>query len=202
MQARRRHTHCVGNEGCQFVQRAVFITAQNEDLADLTTTDKDYTPMAVTKEGVVMIKPEAALDVSAATVTVDLGANNDVVIAANSTGGCKLFTSVDLDESEEQISSGANTVKTIYAWNLTAAPLWLQLFNLTAANVTIGTTPPTNNYMIPANADSDGAGVALPLPPEGFSYGTALTVAITTGSGTNSGAPAAGDAGICVAYQD
>jgi hypothetical protein len=56
--------------------------------------------------------------------------------------------------------------------------------------------------MIPANADSDGAGVVLPIPVNGLAYSTALTVAITTGSGTNNGAPGAGDAGIVILYQD
>jgi hypothetical protein len=131
-------------------------------------------------------------------------ANNDGALwvqpSAGNLGGCKLFTSVDLDESEEDPSAGATTIYSIYAWNLTAAPLWLQLFNTNT--VTVGTTAPTNNYMIPANADSDGAGVVLPLPVNGLAYDTALTVAITTGSGTNAGAPGAGDAGIALAYQD
>ncbi len=68
--------------------------------------------------------------------------------------------------------------------------------------VTVGTTAPDNNYMIPGNADSDGAGVVLPIPVCGLAYDTALTVAITTGSGTNSGAPAANAAGIAILYQD
>jgi hypothetical protein len=111
-----------------------------------------------------------------------------------------MFTSVDLDQTEEDPTSGPTTIYGIYAWNLTAAPLWLQLFNTNT--VTVGTTAPTNNFMIPANADSDGAGVVLPIPVSGLAYSTALTVAITTGSGTDNGAPGAGDAGIVILYQD
>jgi len=56
---------------------------ENEDQADLSTGDKDYTPIAVTKEGNVVVKQEGAIDASGATVTVDLGANNDVTATGN-----------------------------------------------------------------------------------------------------------------------
>jgi hypothetical protein len=111
-----------------------------------------------------------------------------------------MFTSVDLDQTEEDITAGATTIYGLYCWNLTAAPLWLQMFNTNT--VTVGSTAPTNNFMIPANADSDGAGVVIPIPVNGLAYTVALTVAITTGSGTDSGAPGAGDAGIVALYQD
>ncbi len=137
----------------------------------------------------------------AANSGVDIG---DVDVTslpgASSTGGCKIFTSVDLDESEEDVTTGATTMYGMFVWNATAAPLWLQMFNTNT--VTVGTTAPTNNFIIPANADSDGAGVVTPIPVVGAAYSTALTVAITTGSGTDSGAPGAGDAGILIFYQD
>ena len=138
---------------------------------------------------------------------VNLGATDNAVLdsivtnqSARSTGGAKLFTSVDLDESEEDPTSGATTIYSIYAWNTTAAPLWLQLFNTNT--VTVGTTAPTNNYVVPANADSDGAGVVLTFGPHGLAYGTALTVAMTTGSGTDAGAPGAGAGGVAIVYKD
>ncbi len=234
--------HSTGDSGM------MLLGVENEDQSALTAGDKDYTPIAVTPEGNVIVKQEA-------TVTVDLAGNNDVTIdaslatlgtttysetstkgmtigvvrndalatlagtdneiaplqvdedgglwthpAAGPLGGCKMFTSVDLDESEEDPTAGPTTIYGIYAWNATAAPLWLQMFNTNT--VTVGTTAPTNNFLIPANADSDGAGVVLPIPVCGLAYSTALTVAITTGSGTNNGAPGAGDAGIAILYQD
>ncbi len=121
-------------------------------------------------------------------------------LAATNAGGCKMFTSVDLDESEEDVATGPVTIYGLFPWNLTDAPLWLQLFNTNT--VTVGTTAPDNNFVIPANADSDGSGVVLQIPSCGVEYDTALTVAITTGSGTDSGAPGAGDAGIVVLYKD
>jgi hypothetical protein len=150
---------------------------RNDALAALAGTDNEIAPLQVDEDGGLWTHP-----------------------AAGPLGGCKMFTSVDLDQTEEDPTSGPTTIYGIYAWNLTAAPLWLQLFNTNT--VTVGTTAPTNNLMIPANADSDGAGVVLPIPVNGLAYSTALTVAITTGSGTDNGAPGAGDAGIVILYQD
>ncbi|KKM82744.1 hypothetical protein LCGC14_1316400 [marine sediment metagenome] len=153
------------------------LAVRNDALAALAGADGDYAPTQVNAEGAVYVRP-----------------------AVSPTGGCKMFTSVDLDQTEEDPTAGPTTIYGIYAWNLTAAPLWLQMFNTNT--VTVGTTAPTNNFLIPANADSDGAGVVLPVPVCGLAYSTALTVAITTGSGTNNGAPGAGDAGIAILYQD
>jgi hypothetical protein len=153
------------------------LAVRNDALAALGGTDGDYVPFQADAAGALYTRPHSS-----------------------STGGCKMFTSVDLDESEEDPASSALTIYGIYAWNATAAPLWLQLFNTNT--VTVGTTAPTNNFMIPANADSDGAGVVIPIPVCGLAYSTALTVAITTGSGTDNGAPGAGDAGIVILYQD
>ena len=250
--------HSTGDSG------VMMLGVENEDQAALTAGDKDYTPIAVTPEGNVIVKQEGTVTVGSHAVTnagtfvtqidgdaltalqlIDnpvavlgtatysetttsgmiagavrndalaalAGTDNEIAPlqvdedgglwthpAAAPKGGCKMFTSVDLDESEEDPTAGPTTIYGIYTWNLTAAPLWLQLFNTNT--VTVGTTAPTNNFMIPANADSDGAGVVLPIPVCGLAYSTALTVAITTGSGTNNGAPGAGDAGIVILYQD
>ena len=153
------------------------LAVRNDALAALGGTDGDYVPFQTCEDGGLWTRP-----------------------SAGPKGGCKMFTSVDLDESEEDPAAGPVTIYGIYAYNLTAAPLWLQMWNTNT--VTVGTTAPTNNFMIPANADSDGAGVVIPIPVCGLAYSTALTVAITTGSGTDNGAPGAGDAGIVILYQD
>ena len=64
------------------------------------------------------------------TVTANLSATDNAVLdsivtnqSARSTGGCKMFTSVDLDQTEEDVTTGATTIYGIYAWNLTAARL-------------------------------------------------------------------------------
>jgi len=135
-------------------------------------------------------------------LSIAAGSNliGDVSIAPRTTGGLSGFTSVDLDESEEEIKGTAGQIYGIYAWNATAAPLWLQIFDNTAAAVTVGTTAPTWNYLIPANADSDGAGVQINIP-QGLACSTGITMAVTTGSGTTAGAPAANAAGVFVTYK-
>jgi len=75
------------------------------------------------------------------------------------------------------------------------------MHNETAANAAIGCDTPQINFMIPANADSDGAGLVFPIPVAGLQFSTALAVAITTGSGANSGAPGAGDAGCVIMFE-
>lgn len=50
------------------------LAVENEDQADLSTGDKDYTPIAVTKEGNVIIKPEGTITVDG-TVTANAGTN-------------------------------------------------------------------------------------------------------------------------------
>lgn len=233
------------------------LAVRNDTLAALAGTDGDYAPLQVNASGALYIQEGAALDVSAATVTVDLGANNDVTIDNSSivqaedavhgtgdagvmalavrdtspaavsgtdgdyeplhvsddgglwvslvpshTGGHSGFTSVDLDESEEQVSATACKVAYMYFWNTTAGILWAQLFNATAASVTVGTTAPDLNFAIPANADSDGAGVTIPLPDGGLEFGTALTVAVTGAAGTDATDPGASAAGCLIAYKN
>ncbi|KKN75276.1 hypothetical protein LCGC14_0382750 [marine sediment metagenome] len=150
---------------------------RNDALAALAGTDNEIAPLQVDEDGGLWTHP-----------------------AAGPAGGCKGFFSNDLDQTEEDIATAACTVYGIYAWNATAAPLWLQIFNTNT--VTVGTTAPTFNFIIPGNADSDGAGVVIPIPVQGLAFSTALTMAITTGVGTNNGAPGANDAGVFVTYQD
>jgi len=155
----------------------VIGVVRNDALATLADTDNEIAPLQVNNEGALYITPQAY-----------------------NSGGCKGFTSIDLDESEEDVATGACVVYSMYFWNSTAAPLWAQLFNTNT--VTVGATAPTFNFIIPANADSDGSGVVIPIPACGLEFTTALTVAVTTGSGTDSGAPGANAAGAFILYED
>ncbi len=60
------------------------LAVRNDALAALAGADGDYAPLQVNASGALFIQEGAALDVSAATVTVDLGANNDVTIDGSS----------------------------------------------------------------------------------------------------------------------
>ncbi len=205
-----------------------------------------------------IVGTDAALDVSAATVTVDLAGNNDVTIDASSVvyaedvghqaadaglavwmirddalaanagvnadldympfrannfgalwvqptvgnvGGCDFFNDIDLDEADIDVATGPCTVYGIIAFNETAAPLYLKMFNTNT--VTMGTTNADLSLPIPANADSDGAGFVIPIPVSGVAFGTALTVAVTTGLALDDNtAPGANDANVTIFFQD
>lgn len=65
--------HSSGNTG------TMALVVRNDTLAALAGTDGDYAPLQVNASGALYIQEGSALDVSAATVTVDLGSNNDVI---------------------------------------------------------------------------------------------------------------------------
>ena len=52
---------------------------RNDTLATLASADNELAPLQVNASGALYIQEGSALDVSGATVTVDLGANNDVI---------------------------------------------------------------------------------------------------------------------------
>ena len=132
---------------------------------------------------------------------VDGSGNLNVVVGASAVSGCKLFNDIDLDEGDIDVATGPCTVYGIYAWNSTAGPLFLKLFNTNS--VTMGTTNATASLPISANADSDGAGFVLPIPPQGLAFSTALTVAVTTGAALNDNtAPGANAGNVTILYQD
>lgn len=151
---------------------------RNDALAALAGTDNEIAPLQVDEDGGLWTHPAAAPK-----------------------GGCKGFYSNDLDQTEEDIAAAACTVYGLYAWNSTAAPLYLKIFNTNT--VTVGSTTADFDLIVPANADSDGAGIVFPIPSVGWAFSTALTMAMTTGVGaTDSGAPGANAGGVLVLYQD
>ena len=115
-------------------------------------------------------------------------------------GGLTIFRSLDIDESEEEVKATAGVLYSIAAFNRTAAPLYLKFYNLTAANTTVGTSTPVLTFVVPANADSDGAGFILEKT-YGWTFDTAISVAATTGvADADTGAPGANDCVINLGY--
>ena len=119
---------------------------------------------------------------------------------ARTSGGTTIFRSIDLDETEEEIKSTAGQVYWITAFNLTASVLYLKFYNATAATVVVGTTTPVLTFPIPTQGDTNGAGFVLAIP-NGIAFGTAITVAATTGiADTDAGAPAANACVVNIGY--
>jgi hypothetical protein len=111
-------------------------------------------------------------------------------------GGCSIFRSLDLDESEEEVKATAGQVYSIHGYNANAAVRYLKLYNATAANVTVGTTTPV--FTMPLEAQK-----AFNITPSmAMSFSTAITAAATTGLADNdTGVPSANDIIINVLYK-
>lgn len=135
-------------------------------------------------------------DVDVTSISAGSNLIGDVGISgARTSGGTTLYKNLDVDETEDQIKGTAGQLYWIHAVNLSAAVLFLKFYNATAASVTVGTTVPDLTFPIPTQGDTNGAGFTLSIP-NGIAFGTAITIACTTGiADNNAGAPAAN---VCV----
>ena len=141
---------------------------------------------------------EAQVDVVAA---LPAGTNliGDVGLGVRTSGGCSIFRSIDLDEGALEVVKGsAGQIYHIAAFNSTAAPLFVKIYNATSG--TIGTGTPVLTYMVPANADSDGAGFILSVP-QGIAFATGISVGCSTAiADADTGAPGANACSINILY--
>lgn len=109
-------------------------------------------------------------------------------------GGATPFYNLDVDESEDAIKASAGKLFALGAINRSTGVRYLKLYNATTANVTVGTTTPVLVIPLPTMADTNGAGVVLPIPSCGIQFDTAITIAATTGFADNdTGTPGAND---------
>jgi hypothetical protein len=140
-------------------------------------------------------------DVDVTSISAGTNAIGNVGLVPRTTGGMTIFNSIDLDETEEEIKASAGQVFSISAFNTTAAPLYLRFYNATAANTTVGTTAAhMGPFLVPGNADSDGAGFVW-NNEIGAAFGTAISAAVTTGVAANdTGAPGANACIVVVGY--
>jgi hypothetical protein len=101
-------------------------------------------------------------------------------------GGLSMFTSLDLDETEEAVKGSAGQLYGWYIYNDGASEVYVKLFNADTATVTVGSTAADLTIPIPAGS------AANVFNNHGIAFSTAITAAATTGVGTaDTGAPAA-----------
>ena len=111
------------------------------------------------------------------------------------------YKNIDVDESEDEVSSGPCNITWMMVVNTGAAVNYLKLYDATAANVTVGTTVPTLTIPLPAQADGNGGGFIFQLP-HAIEFATALTIAATTGVADNdTGAPGANEVVVAMGYK-
>jgi len=130
----------------------------------------------------------------ATQATLQAGSNlaGDVGLSgARTSGGTTFYKNIDVDQTEDAVKATAGQIYWIHAINLSTAPLFLKFYDATVATVVVGTTVPDLTFPIPTPGDSNGAGFTLSIP-NGIAFGTAITIAATTGIADNdSGAPGA-----------
>jgi len=115
-------------------------------------------------------------------------------------GGLSIFRSIDLDESEEEVKGTAGQVFGMWVSNLATSTRFIKFYNATAANVTVGTTTPVITWAIPGNSTDDISAVFESTM--GIAFGTAITVAATTGVADNdTGAPGANEVLVNIFYK-
>ena len=85
-------------------------------------------------------------------------------------------------ETEQEISSGRCAIRTIVWHNDHTAKMFLQIFNLPASSVTVGTTTPTVSLGLAADTTQD-----FPLGDALFDTGFVFAITTTTGGSTAGG---------------
>lgn len=113
----------------------------------------------------------------------------------NTQDGLLPFRSIDLDETEEEVSAVPAVVYFVRMHNLASSKRYVKFYNATAANTTVGSTTPT--FTIPMEANSGETW----YPPDGIGFSTALSVAATTGvADADTGAPGGNEVVINIGY--
>lgn len=112
----------------------------------------------------------------------------------------KIFRSLDLDESEEEVSASGTQVFGMWFTNTATSTRWLKFYNAPASAVTVGTTTPVITVGLPGNTTDDISGVFSTT--NGITFDTGLSVAATTGVADNdTGAPSANDVIVNIFYR-
>ena len=87
--------------------------------------------------------------------------------------GLTSYRNTDLDEVKAGITSASTVIHSIVVDNGNGAEVFLKLWNVAVGSVTVGTTPAQGVVLIPANATD-----FVVTFPKGWTFGTALTVAV------------------------
>ena len=161
---------------------AITETNSTAILADTASMDTNLGTVAGAVTGT-----EMQVDVVAA-LPAGTNAIGDVGLGVRATGGATPYYN-DGVCTETQIKGAAGQIYMISAINITASVRWLQLFDNTSAGTAPGTTTPTNEWPIPTQGDTNGAGVVISLPVP-LAYGTGITFFISTAKGGGAAATA------------
>lgn len=98
----------------------------------------------------------------------------------------------DGDNTAQAMKTSGGYLLHLHVINTNTADAYLQIFDAAVGDVTVGTTTPTQSYLIPAAASSTKAGAfVLDITEGGWPFSTAITYACTT-TASGSGDPTTG----------
>lgn len=118
------------------------------------------------------------------TVTANLSATDNAVLddiaaklAPHATNGHSTYLNQDTS-AISAVKGSAGTIYWISCMSTDATPVYLNLYDSTTA--TLGSTTPTNQFIIPTQGDANGSGFTINFGPLGVQYSTGIQVAAAT----------------------
>lgn len=163
--------------------------------------DVDFIAVKNAQSNSIAISGDSSTEsVDVASITAGDNLIGNVGIGVRTSGGTTPYKNLDVDETEDEVKGTAGQLYWLHVINLAATKRYLKFYNATAANVTVGTTTPVLTLPIPTLGDTNGAGFNLAIP-NGIAFGTAITIAATTGFADNdTGAPGANEVIVNLGY--
>lgn len=169
------------------------------------TDDAAFTPGTSVVSMIGMQADETATDSvdegDAGAPRMTLDRKQIVTTQPHTKGGCSIFRSLDLDETEEDVKTSPGQVYGMWVTNTATSTRFIKFYNATAASVTVGSTTPVITIGIPGNSSDDVSG-HFANGGLGLEFDTAISVAATTGiADADTGAPSANDVLVNIFYK-
>lgn len=99
--------------------------------------------------------------------------------SARATGGHSFYLNQDTN-AVAAVKASAGTVYWIACMSIDATPVYLNLYDVAAGSVTLGSTTPGLQFIVPSQGDANGSGFTINFGPHGIQFSTAITVACAT----------------------
>ena len=128
-------------------------------------------------------RPVAFKHADGTSATPQADANDNLNVNLNASVGASVARITTANGTAQAVKASAGTVYGVQAINTSAAIAYVQIFNLAAASVTMGTTAPALEILVPVTSGF----VNLNLSAIGVAFGTAISVGSATAEGGGTG---------------
>lgn len=142
----------------------------------VTVTATNLSTNLAQVNGVTTLAGNGASGTGAQRVTIASDSTGQVAPAANATAtGTSIYNNTALSNTKQAVNASAGNLYGYHIYNPNTVVIYIQLWNIASASVTVGTTAPTAVLAVPAGGWADA-------PPNGppITFATALTIAATT----------------------